>query len=65
MATERTMMHPFGGVIHFEVADETYMHPFAGVVEGDITAVAAGPEFDLNRRRFQGTRPRYENLLYN
>jgi len=29
-----------------------------------IVAAAGGPEFDINRRRFQGTRPRYENLLY-
>ena len=42
MATERTTMHPFGGVMHFEVEDETYMHPFGGVVNGDITAAAGG-----------------------
>ena len=41
MATERTMMHPSGYVVHFEVADETYMHPSGYVVEGDIEAVAA------------------------
>ena len=39
MATERTMMHPSGYVIHFEVADETNMHPSGYVVEGDIAAI--------------------------
>ena len=42
MAEERTMMHPSGYVIHFEVADETYMHPSGYVVEGDIAAAADG-----------------------
>jgi hypothetical protein len=40
MATERTMMHPSGYVITFDVADETYMHPSGYVVEGDIEAVS-------------------------
>jgi len=42
MATERTIMHPSGYVIHFDVADETYMHPSGFVVEGNIEAAGAG-----------------------
>ena len=41
MATERTIITPFGGVVNFAVADETYMTPFGGVMNGDITAAAA------------------------
>jgi hypothetical protein len=42
MATERTMIHPSGYVIHFEVADETYMHPSGYVVNGDIEEAGGG-----------------------
>ncbi len=38
MATKRTMMTPFGGVVSFDVAGETYMTPFGGAMSGDISS---------------------------
>jgi hypothetical protein len=46
MATERTVLHPFGGVIYLDTADETYQHPFGGVVNSDITAAPAGGDIN-------------------
>ena len=37
MATERTVLHPFGGVIYV-AADKQYQHPFGGVIDGKISA---------------------------
>ena len=42
MATERTAVHPFDGVIHLTGADEQYVHPFAGVIDNDIESAGSG-----------------------
>jgi len=40
MATKRTVMTPFGGVVTFNKAEQTAMTPFGGVINAKI--VAAG-----------------------
>ena len=52
-----------GGVMSWTCTDPIFGGGHIGVRIPGFGAAGTSPEFIINKRRFQGTRPRYENLL--